>query len=134
MRPSFQTVGIVIGVTIVHLLIISAFSPAKNEPAVPRPQIVLAPELQSLLEADATHLALDESAKDASASPTSSPLEEAVALPESVVPPESLVRPAPKLAETEEAPDPDPTGEKPAQKRPPAAIRGVRKISPLPRS
>lgn len=99
-------------------MVISVFSPVKNGPIAPRAKIVLDPELQSLLEADAAHLA----AVEASATPASPPLDEPIA------------RPAPKLVENEASPDLDPTGEKPAQKKPAAAIRQIRKISPLPRS
>src|SRR5690606_29983488 len=63
MRPYFHSVCLVFGVTLVHLLVISAFSPVNLEPAAPRPQIVLAPELLSLLEADAARLAEEEAAE-----------------------------------------------------------------------
>ena len=134
MRPSFQTVCIVFGVTLVHLLVISAFSPVNHEPAAPRPQIVLAPELQSLLEADAARLAEEEAAEtmaDAAAEET----EETNAVVPAALPLEdAAAQPAPNLAEREKSSAPDPTGEEPARRKPAAAIREIRAISPVPRS
>ena len=140
MRPSFQTVCLVFGVTLVHLLVISAFSPVNHEPAAPRPQIVLAPELQSLLEADAARLAEEEAAeevRDATIKETA--LAEETEETNAVVPAappleDPAARPAPKLAEREKSSAPDPTGEEPARRKPAAAIREIRAISPVPRS
>lgn len=142
MRPSFQTVCLVFGVTLVHLLVISAFSPVNHEPATPRPQIVLAPELQSLLEADAARLAAEEASEtvknaavEAAEESMAAGAEEANAAVPAALPLEDPVaRPAPKLAEREKSSAPDPTGEEPARRRPSSAIREIRAISPVPRS
>ncbi len=56
MRLSLQTVSIVLGVTLVHLFVIAAFSPAQSEWTGPLPKIEIDPALESLLEEAITEL------------------------------------------------------------------------------
>jgi len=135
MRLSLQTACIIFGVTLAHVFVISALSPVEGESAVTRPRIVLDPELESLLEADAGHLAGDAVEVVIEDVPTGAPIHpfpngETSAAPAD--PAEAIAQPAPNLAGNEGRPALSP-GE-PAALEPAPATREIRAITPVPRS
>lgn len=134
MRLSLQTACIIFGVTLVHVFVISALSPVAlesettSESSVPRPRIVLDPELESLLEADAGNLAGDAAGVVIEDEPVETPAHpfsdgETGAAPAPPAEPASL--PVPNLAGNEG---------RPAALEPAPAIREIRAIAPVPRS
>jgi hypothetical protein len=135
MRLSFQTACIIFGVTLAHVFVISALSPVEGDNSVSRPRIVLDPALESLLEADASHLAGDTVEVEIEDQPTEAPI-----LPFSngetgtapADPPEPIAQPVPNLAGNEGRPAPSPS--EPAAMEPAPAIREIRAIAPVPRS
>lgn len=138
MRLSFQTVCIIFGVTLAHVLVISALSPVEGENSVPRPRIVLDPELESLLEADASLLAGDAVEVVIEDEPVETPAhpfpggETGAAAAPPAPPAEPASLPTPNLAGNEGRPAP--TRTEPAAPEPAPAIREIRAIAPIPRS
>lgn len=135
MRLSFQTVCIIFGVTLAHVFVISALSPVEDENSVPRPRIVLDPELESLLQADASLLAGDAVEVVIEDEPVEKPAHPfpggetgAAAAP----PAEPASLPTSNLAGNEGRPAP--TRNEPAALEPAPAIREIRAIAPVPRS
>jgi hypothetical protein len=141
MRLSLQTACIIFGVTLAHVFVISALSPVAlegettSESSVPRPRIVLDPELESLLEADAGNLAGDAAGvviEDEPAETPAHPLSGGETGAAPAPPAESDSLPAPNLAGNGGRPAPTPN--EPAALEPAPAIREIRAIAPVPRS
>lgn len=135
MRLSLQTACIILGVTLAHVFVISALSPVEGETSVSRPRIELDPELASLLEADASHLAGDATEVVIEDEPTEAPThpfsggETGAA---SAHPAEPIAQPAPNLAGNEGQPALSPS--EPTALDPVPATREIRTITPVPRS
>ena len=141
MRLSFQTAGIIFGVTLTHVFVISAFSPvpvddgANTQPAVARPRIVLDPELESLLDADVSDLLVDAAGvviEDEPAGTRTHPYPGGESVATTTPPAEPAALPAPNLAGNEG--HPEPTLRKSSSLDPAPAIREIRTINPVPRS
>lgn len=135
MRLSSQTACIIFGVTLAHVFVISAFSPVEDETPVSRPRIMLDPELESLLEADASHLAGDAVEvviEDVPSEMPTHPFPGGETGAAQTHPAESIAQPAPNLAGNEGRPALSPS--EPAALDPAPAIREIRTITPVPRS